>query len=454
MESAQGEQPMRPLPAIPWFGVRKMARALLTELQEVRAQRDEARKELEALGLLSLAQLEARRVELEREVGEQSKRLAREKSEATAAMDSARRLAEEARKSIVETEELALLQEAGVYRYRHPLTDVVSYEKVLAEIQTQIETMIKDGDAVLAASNWEVNGSATKGRAMVREYAKLMLRAFNAEADTLVRWLKPYKLDGALNRLDKVSKTIERLGKTMNIRISPECYHLRARELALTSDFLQKQAEQKEFERVERERLREERKAQQEIERERARLAKERQHYVNALQALTQKGDVPAAARVREQLGEVERAIDTMVYRAANTHAGYVYVISNIGSFGENLVKIGMTRRLDPMDRIRELSDASVPFNFDVHALFFARDAVGIETAMHERLENLRVNTVNRRREFFRATPLEVKTHLSGLAGEVLEFHEVPEALEYRQCLRTPRNPPAYGNKSSQAPAG
>ena len=301
MESAQGEQPMRPLPAIPWFGVRKMARALLTELQEVRAQRDEARKELEALGLLSLAQLEARRVELEREVGEQSKRLAREKSEATAAMDSARRLAEEARKSIVETEELALLQEAGVYRYRHPLTDVVSYEKVLAEIQTQIETMIKDGGAVLAASNWEVNGSATKGRAMVREYAKLMLRAFNAEADTLVRWLKPYKLDGALNRLDKVSKTIERLGKTMNIRISPEYYHLRARELALTSDFLQKQAEQKEFERVERERLREERKAQQEIERERARLAKERQHYVNALQALTQKGDVAAAARVREQ---------------------------------------------------------------------------------------------------------------------------------------------------------
>jgi hypothetical protein len=97
---------------------------------------------------------------------------------------------------------------------------------------------------------------------------------------------------------------------------------------------------------------------------------------------------------VREQLSEVERAMDTMDYRAANIGAGYVYVISNIGSFGENLVKIGMTRRLDPMDRIRELSDASVPFNFDVHALFFSRDAVGIETALHERLENQRVNIV------------------------------------------------------------
>jgi hypothetical protein len=94
-----------------------------------------------------------------------------------------------------------------------------------------------------------------------------------------------------------------------------------------------------------------------------------------------------------------------------------------------------MTRRLDPLDRIRELSDASVPFNFDVHALFFSKDAMGIEQAMHERLGKERVNIVNRRREFFRATPGEVKMHLAELAGELLQFQEVPEALEYRQCL-------------------
>ena len=93
-----------------------------------------------------------------------------------------------------------------------------------------------------------------------------------------------------------------------------------------------------------------------------------------------------------------------------------------------------MTRRLDPQDRIRELSDASVPFNFDTHALFFSKDAVGIEQAMHERLGIRRVNIVNRRREFFRATPHEVREHLAQLAGELLEFQEVPEALEYRQC--------------------
>ncbi len=100
------------------------------------------------------------------------------------------------------------------------------------------------------------------------------------------------------------------------------------------------------------------------------------------------------------------------------------------------MVKLGLTRRLDPIDRIHELSDVSVPFNFDVHALFFSKDAVGIEKAMHDRLADLRVNIVNQRREFFRATPLEVKAHLGELAGELLEFKEAPEALEYRQTLR------------------
>jgi hypothetical protein len=151
---------------------------------------------------------------------------------------------------------------------------------------------------------------------------------------------------------------------------------------------------------------------------------------------LVAKGDEAGAARLREQLAEVDRAIESVDYRAANIRAGYVYLVSNIGSFGEKMVKLGLTRRLDPMDRIRELSDASVPFNFDVHALFFSKNAVGIETAMHQRLANLRVNIVNRRREFFRATPLEVKAHLGELAGELLEFQELPEALEYRQSLR------------------
>ena len=131
------------------------------------------------------------------------------------------------------------------------------------------------------------------------------------------------------------------------------------------------------------------------------------------------KGDAAAVERVRNQLTEIDRAIESIDYRAANIRAGYVYVISNIGSFGEKMVKLGLTRRLDPMDRIRELSDASVPFNFDVHVLHFSKDAVGIEKAMHERLGPSRVNLVNARREFFRVTPLEVKASLSEFPGEL-----------------------------------
>ncbi|WP_040771897.1 DUF4041 domain-containing protein, partial [Rhodopseudomonas sp. B29] len=327
-------------------------------------------------------------------------------------------------------------KKVGVYRYRHPLTDAVSYQAALAEIEDTVKSMIKkDGGAVLATTNWTVNDSVSEGKKMVRDFSKLMLRAFNAEADNLVRGMKPFKLDSALDRLAKTSETIARLGQTMNISISPNYYQLRVRELELTSDFLAKQAEEKEIERAERDRMREERKAQQEIERERGRLEKERQHYENALNSLVANGDEAGATRLREQMDDVDRALASVDYRAANIRAGYVYVISNIGSFGERMVKIGMTRRLDPMDRIRELSDASVPFNFDVHALFFSKDAVSIETEMHARLAAMRVNTINRRREFFRATPSEVKVHLGELTGELLEFTELPEALEYRQSL-------------------
>ena len=250
-----------------------------------------------------------------------------------------------------------------------------------------------------------------------------------------MRSLKPYKVAASVERLTKVATPIARLGKSMDIRISDTYHRLRVRELELTADYLAKVAEEKEREREEKARLREERQAQLEIEREKARLEKERQHYLNARQALLDKGDTEGAARLQETLEDIAKAIDDVDFRAANIRAGYVYVISNIGAFGEAMVKIGMTRRLDPLDRVRELGDASVPFRFDVHALFFAEDAVGIENALHQRLADKRVNMVNPRREFFHATPSEVKALLAELAGDLLQFEDFPEALEYRQSL-------------------
>jgi hypothetical protein len=448
--------------AIPFFGARAFARQLASEVEKLKVERDTAQakegelttiaqnlvadakaiqaehqkalRQLEVIGGLSIVEIDDRRRLLQTEVDALKAQLVQEQAEIEVAQRLLKAQTDEALRTIVETRETALLQEVGIYEYRHPLTDAVAYEKALDRLQDAIKAAArKDGGAILATTTWEVNGSKAEGLKMVQEMSKLMLRAFNAEADTLARGLKPYKLGSAVERLKKVEETIRRLGATMQLRISPSYFQLRVDELELTADFLQKQAEEKEIERQERVRMREERKAQQEIERERAKLEKEKQHYANALEALESKGDQEGVQRLREQLAEVDQAIESVEARAANTRAGYVYVISNIGSFGEKMVKVGMTRRLDPMDRIRELSDASVPFNFDVHALFFSNDAVGIESSMHDRLAGCRVNIVNRRREFFRATPLEVKSHLGELAGELLEFREVAEAIEYRQ---------------------
>ena len=371
---------------------------------------------------------------LEKRAHDADLRMRRDMLAAGAEKDSLERRLHELRQEVVVTEETALLQEVGVYKYRHPLSDAVAYQAELSRIQDRIKTMAKkDGGAVLAATDWMVNGSASKGRVMVRDFSKLLLRAYNAEADNLVRGLRPYKLDSAVERLSKVATTIERLGKTMNIRISGTYHRLRVRELEFTADYQEKVAEEKAREREEKARLREERKVQQEIERERSRLEKERQHYANATAALLASGDAEGAARLQDQLADIDRAIQDVDYRAANVRAGYVYVISNVGAFGERMVKVGMTRRLEPMDRVRELSDASVPFNFDVHALFFSDDAVGIEAKMHSRLADRRVNLVNQRREFFYATPAEARAHLLELAGDLLQYEEVPEALEFHQ---------------------
>lgn len=422
---------------IPLFGARRLARELQKELQVVSEDRNQIYATLSRIGGLTQLDREQELSRLEAKIADVSAAWDKQQIEMSRQRDELASQILDLKAEVVETRERAILQESGVYEYSHPLESVVAYETRLSRLRDRIKEMNKmEGMAIAVAQAWTVNGSEAKGRAMLRDYGKLMLRAFNAEADVLVRGLKPYALSAAVERLEKVAKTIQRLGKTMAIRVTDEYLDVRIQELRLVADFLQKKAEEKELERIERERLREERKIQLEIERERQKLQKERQHYLNALNALLEKGDREAAERLQAQLSEVDKAISEVDYRAANIRAGYVYVISNIGSFGESLVKVGMTRRLDPMDRIRELSDASVPFNFDVHALFFSKDAVGIETSMHSKLAERRVNLVNHRREFFRATPAEAKTLLVDLAGDLLAFNDVPEALEYRQSKK------------------
>jgi hypothetical protein len=154
---------------------------------------------------------------------------------------------------------------------------------------------------------------------------------------------------------------------------------------------------------------------------------------VSVLESLRAAGDQAAADELATRLADIEQAIENNDYRIANIRAGYVYVISNVGAFGPKVVKIGMTRRLEPRDRVRELGDASVPFQYDVHALFFSEDAVALENDLHKAFADRRVNHINQRREFFFAEPAEVRDVLAEKVGGLLEFTEAPEALEYFQ---------------------
>ena len=373
--------------------------------------------------------------------------LTAQRAEAQAALDQVRAESAAVQQGLVQLREEQLLQEVGIYEYRHRLADAVAYKSRLERVREHIKVSARGGSAVLSATHWTVNNSATQGRKMVNEISKLMLRAYNAEADSLVRDLRAFKVAAAIARLSKTRDTIAKLGATMQIRISDSYHLLRVEELELTADYLAKAEEEKERIREERERQREEAKAQKEFEREKARLFKEQAHYRAAFDRLSGegveggKGGDGDQAALAEKLAEIEAAIKGVEDREANIRAGYVYVISNVGSFGPDVVKIGLTRRLDPMDRVRELGDASVPFRFDVHALVFSDDAVSLETALHHEFAPSRLNRVNLRREFFRATPTEVRNALDRRLGHhLLEFTDNPEALEWRQSQNDQRS--------------
>ncbi len=346
--------------------------------------------------------------------------------------DAERRLAE-LQGRIVNADETAMLQEAGIYAYRHALHDAIAYRSRLDTLQNEIKTLARAGRAVQAATDWTVNGSKREGQKMVRDFSKLMLRAYNAEADYAVRSMRPHRLSSLVDRLYKSRETIAKLGATMHIRITDEYHNARVRELELTADFLQKKEEEKEAQREARAREREEAAVQRELDRQREKLDKELSHYQAALERLRERGDEAGVAELQAKLAEIEDALQDVESRKANIRAGYVYVISNIGAFGDRMVKIGMTRRLEPLERIYELSGAAVPFRFDVHALIFSKDAVGLETELHRQFASQRVNQVNSRKEFFYATPAEVRDALQRFAGQhLIEFTEEPQALEWR----------------------
>lgn len=338
------------------------------------------------------------------------------------------------------------INDYGLYNFENPAQDSLQLGEQLKHLQGEIKQMVRDKRAAFGAQNFTLNGSIPQGRKMVNDMTKLLLRAFNAEAENCVKTVRAGRLQIAESRIDKSAAAVERLGKTMDIVISDQYILLRKQELRLTHQHLAALRAAKEEERAERERQRDDERAKKEFELAKAKQMKEVRHFEAALEQLRSSGDLAGAQAVEMQLVAAKELLDDLRERMTQTRAGHVYVISNVGAFGQNMVKIGMTRRMNPDDRIRELGDASVPFLFDQHAMIFSPDAYGLETALHQYFADRRVNLVNMRREYFYATPSEVKEALQQIGdAHVLEFREAWSAPEYTQSqvLREAQGLPA-----------
>lgn len=274
---------------------------------------------------------------------------------------------------------------------------------------------------------------------------RFVLDAFNGKVDSILSRARTENYGTLMQEIKDAAAIVNYNGWAFrNAQINPEYINSRIDELQWTVRAHQLREQEKEEQRAIKEKIREEERARKEYEhalreaereeelvrkaldKAQAQLAKaseeQRQKYEDQIQQLNQK------------LTEAEDKNKRALSMAQQTKAGHVYVISNIGSFGENVYKIGMTRRLEPLDRVRELGDASVPFAFDVHAMIWSENAPELEKALHRKFVQTQINKVNPRKEFFKLTIAEIKSEVASRGLEA-SWTLAAEAREFRETL-------------------
>lgn len=352
----------------------------------------------------------------------------------------------ELRKDYIELDEEILYQSYSLFKPMYDFASSEEYKEKLEEIRSHQKEMIRNKTAATCSTKWTVDGSEAKGRKVTNDNIKMLLRCFNTDCENAIDRVKYNNIESMRARINKSYESLNKLGISNKITISPVYLRLKLDELSLAIEYAIKKQDEKEEQKRIRQEMREQAKLEKELEEARKNIDKEKKHYSNALDKLNsqlegdlsddQKNDLlEKKAEIEGQLSNLQKALDDVDYREANQKAGYVYIISNIGAFGENVYKIGMTRRLDPMERVDELGDASVPFNFDVHAMIFSEDAPKLEAALHRAFEDRKLNMVNTRREFFRVTLDEIETVVKKNYDKTVEFIRIPPAEQYRQSL-------------------
>lgn len=334
------------------------------------------------------------------------------------------------------------LIEFGIYEPVYDFEKSEEYREEQNKIIQKQKELISSDEAAICTANWSVQGSEAKGKAIIKVYKKLMLRAFNGECDVLISKVKWNNVNQMKERINKIFETINKLGQGFQVYINEDYCQLKVQELVLEYEYQAKRQQEKEELRAIQEELREEEKARREFEQAQKEAEKEEALYQKALdkarkelESATGKKNEELAAQIEKLERELEVAHEKKeraISMAQQTKRGHVYVISNIGSFGENVYKIGMTRRLEPIDRIKELGDASVPFQFDIHAMIYSEEAPTLENELHKAFSNKKINMLNYRKEFFKVTLDEIE-HKTKEIGLEAEFSRLPEAMEYRE---------------------
>ncbi|MEJ2766992.1 DUF4041 domain-containing protein [Photobacterium sp. MCCC 1A19761] len=320
------------------------------------------------------------------------------------------------------------------------------YAEEIKDIRQQQKDMIKDKTAITFPEKTVISNDKSFNNKILNGQVKLMLTAFNIECDLLIGKVSPSSFGRTLERIEKLANNLEKSAATLECGFDIDYIELKFEECKLQYQYTLKKQEEIAEQKLIKEQIREEQRALKEFEKAIAEAEKEEKMYRNLLdkaqQELAKATEQERSemeqriAILEQQLAEAEAKEERAKSMAEQTRKGHVYVISNIGSFGEDVYKIGLTRRLEPMDRVKELGDASVPFPFDVHAMIYTDDAPSLETALHREFHSQRVNAVNLRKEFFNVDLDEIKEAVEKIAGIEAEFKMTALAEDYYESLR------------------
>lgn len=348
-------------------------------------------------------------------------------------------------KEVAVFDEKLAFAEMGVYEPHFEFNDSEEYKRNIEVVRASQKAMVTAKTAAVCPTAWTVEGSTAKGQTMTNRNIKLTLRAFNNECEAAIANCRWSNVNAMERRIATAFTQINKLNESNHVSITEPYLKLKFQELFLAHEYREKLK----AEREERAELARAAKEEQKLVRDMERAEEEEARY----QRLLDKAKAEAESAVGPKLEAFNTQIEMLERDLAEAHAkferaqamaektrsGYVYIISNVGSFGSDVVKIGLTRRLDPADRIRELGDASVPFVFDTHAIIYSDNAPGLERALHAEFEPVRVNAQNYRKEFFKATLDEVETAVKRLAPEAPFFKDI-EAQDYRETLAKRRS--------------